>query len=87
MANSWEGESGTKTISRSVGWLYWYFWVIIVGFEANAGAKIVQYWIHIPRWLCALIFMILMTATNLFSVSSYGEFEFWFAGIKVALST
>lgn len=24
-----------------------------------------------------------MTATNLFSVSSFGEFEFWFAGIKV----
>jgi GABA permease len=28
--------------------------------------------------------MVLMTATNLFSVKSYGEFEFWFAGIKVA---
>ena len=25
-----------------------------------------------------------MTATNLFSVASFGEFEFWFAGIKVA---
>ena len=68
----------------SVGWLYWYFWVIVVGFEAIAGAKIVQYWIHVPLWLCALVFMILMTATNLFSVKSYGEFEFWFAGIKVA---
>jgi GABA permease len=68
----------------SVGWLYWYFWVIVVGFEAIAGAKIVQYWLDIPLWLCALIFMVLMTATNLFSVKSYGEFEFWFAGIKVA---
>ena len=68
----------------SVGWLYWYFWVIVVGFEAIAGAKIVQYWIDVPLWLCALVFMILMTATNLFSVASYGEFEFWFAGIKVA---
>jgi len=68
----------------SVGWLYWYFWVIVVGFEAIVGAKIVQYWIGIPLWLSALIFMILMTATNLLSVSSYGEFEFWFAGIKVA---
>jgi len=67
----------------SVGWLYWYFWVIVVGFEAIAGAKIVQYWIHVPLWLSALIFMVLMTATNLFSVKSYGEFEFWFAGIKV----
>jgi GABA permease len=68
----------------SVGWLYWYFWVIVVGFEAIAGAKIVQYWIHVPLWLSALIFMVLMTTTNLFSVKSYGEFEFWFAGIKVA---
>ena len=69
----------------SVGWLYWYFWVIIVGFEAIAGAKIVQYWIpEIPLWLCSLILLSAMTATNLFSVSSFGEFEFWFAGIKVA---
>lgn len=68
----------------SVGWLYWYFWVIVVGFEAIAGAKIVQYWMDVPLWLSALIFMVLMTATNLFSVASYGEFEFWFAGIKVA---
>jgi GABA permease len=69
----------------SVGWLYWYFWVIIVGFEAIAGAKIVQYWLPgIPLWLCSLILLSAMTATNLFSVSSFGEFEFWFAGIKVA---
>src|SRR6185312_16190027 len=69
----------------SVGWLYWYFWVIIVGFEAIAGAKIVQYWLPgAPLWLVSLILLSAMTATNLFSVSSFGEFEFWFAGIKVA---
>jgi GABA permease len=69
----------------SVGWLYWYFWVIIVGFEAIAGAKIVQYWMpDIPLWLCSLILLSAMTLTNLFSVSSFGEFEYWFAGIKVA---
>jgi GABA permease len=68
----------------SVAWLYWYFWVIVVGFEAVAGAKIIQYWVDIPLWISALVLMTLMTATNLFSVSSFGEFEFWFAGIKVA---
>ena len=68
----------------SVGWLYWYFWVIIVGFEAIAGAKVIQYWLPgIPLWLCSLVLLSLMTLTNLFSVSSFGEFEFWFAGIKV----
>src|SRR6201992_445354 len=68
----------------SVAWLYWYYWVIVVGFEAVAGAKVITYWFHAPLWLLSLILMVLMTATNLFSVSSYGEFEFWFAGIKVA---
>ncbi len=69
----------------SVAWLYWYFWVIVVGFEAVAGAKVIQYWLpEVPLWVASLILMTLMTATNLFSVSSFGEFEFWFAGIKVA---
>ena len=68
----------------SVGWLYWYFWVIVVGFEAIAGAKIVHYWIDIPLWLTALVLLLAMTVTNMLSVSSFGEFEYWFAGIKVA---
>ncbi|MGB9225790.1 amino acid permease [Mycobacterium sp.] len=68
----------------SVAWLYWYFWVIVVGFEAVAGAKVLNYWLPAPLWLWSLCLMVLMTATNLFSVSSFGEFEFWFAGIKVA---
>ena len=69
----------------SVAWLYWYFWVVVVGFEAVAGAKVVQFWLpDVPLWLVALALMTLMTGTNLFSVGSYGEFEYWFAGIKVA---
>jgi GABA permease len=68
----------------SVAWLYWYFWVIVVGFEAVAGAEILRYWVDAPLWLLSLVLMVLMTATNLFSVGSYGEFEYWFAGIKVA---
>jgi len=67
----------------SVAWLYWYFWVIVVGFEAVAGAKILTFWVDAPLWMLSLGLMVLMTATNLFSVSSYGEFEYWFAGIKV----
>jgi GABA permease len=68
----------------SVGWLYWYFWVIVVGFEAVAGAKVLTYWIDAPLWLLSLVLMALMTVTNLFSVGAFGEFEYWFAGIKVA---
>src|SRR3954462_557992 len=67
----------------SVAWLYWYFWVIVVGFEAGAGAKVLTFWIDAPLWLLSLGLMVLMTLTNLVSVGSYGEFEYWFAGIKV----
>ncbi len=68
----------------SVGWLYWYFWVIVVGFEAVAGAKVMNFWLpDVPTWVLSLVLMLLMTGTNLISVSSFGEFEFWFAGIKV----
>ncbi|GAB3866598.1 amino acid permease [Nocardioides maradonensis] len=71
--------------SFSVGWLYWYFWVIVVGFEAVAGAAILQRWLPgVPLWIMALGLLVLMTATNLFSVRSYGEFEYWFSTIKVA---
>src|SRR3954467_6723164 len=62
----------------SAAWLYWYFWVIVAGFEAVAGAKVLQFWIpNVPLWVLSLALMTLMTLTNLFSVSSFGEFEFW----------
>src|ERR1700754_806472 len=69
----------------SVGWLYWYFWVIVLAVEATAGATIVQEWLPgVPIWVTSLVLMLLLTATNLVSVKAYGEFEFWFASIKVA---
>jgi GABA permease len=69
----------------SVGWLYWYFWAIVLAVEATAGAKILEErWLPgVPQWLLCLVLMSLLTATNLGSVKSYGEFEFWFALIKV----
>ncbi|MFF3178207.1 amino acid permease [Streptomyces sp. NPDC057900] len=68
----------------SIGWLYWFFWVVVLAVEATAGAKILENWVPgVPQWAWALIVMLVLTATNLVSVGSYGEFEFWFAGIKV----
>ncbi|MEV5443485.1 amino acid permease [Streptomyces sp. NPDC052644] len=68
----------------SIGWLYWFFWVVVLAVEATAGAVILEGWVPaVPQWAWALIVMVVLTATNLASVSSYGEFEFWFAGVKV----
>jgi GABA permease len=67
----------------SIGWLYWYFWAIVVGFEATVAAGILGQYVNVAPWLISLILVLALTATNLYSVGSYGEFEFWFAGIKV----
>src|SRR6188472_3033524 len=68
----------------STAWLYWYFWVVVVGIEAVAGADVIQYWLpDIPLVPMALALLALMTATNLMSVTSFGVFEYWFASIKV----
>src|SRR4029077_3620012 len=65
-------------------WLYWYFWIIVVPVEAIAGANILHGWLGLPPWLLGLVLMAIMTGVNLMSARSYGEFEFWFASIKVA---
>src|ERR1700733_4412121 len=67
------------------GWLYWYFWIIVVPVEAIAGANILHQWLPLlPAWQLGLGLMAVMTAVNLMSARSYAEFEFWFASIKVA---
>ncbi|HWM37451.1 MAG TPA: amino acid permease, partial [Streptomyces sp.] len=66
----------------TIGWLYWFFWVVVLAVEATAAAAILTGWVPaVPQWAWALIVMVLLTVTNLASVGSYGEFEFWFAGI------
>ena len=66
------------------GWLYWYFWMIVVAVEAIAGALILAQWIAAPVWLIGLVLLVCLTAVNLLSARSYGEFEFWFSSVKVA---
>lgn len=67
------------------GWLYWWFWVVVVAIEAIAGAVTIQAWLpSFEVWQIGLVLMVVLTAVNLASARSYGEFEFWFASIKVA---
>lgn len=65
------------------GWLYWYFWVVVVAIEAIAGAVILGQWLPAPIWLIGTLLLALMTGVNLLSARSYGEFEFWLSSIKV----
>ncbi|MBS3178936.1 MULTISPECIES: amino acid permease [unclassified Pseudoclavibacter] len=68
----------------SIGWLYWWFWVVVVGIEATAAAVIISGWLpEVPQWIPALIITLVFLIANLISVKSFGEFEFWFASIKI----
>ncbi|KAJ1684433.1 hypothetical protein LUZ63_020188 [Rhynchospora breviuscula] len=52
--------------------------------EAVAGARVIGLWVPgAPSWLVGLVLLVLMTATNLYSVRAFGEFEFWFSSVKV----
>jgi GABA permease len=67
------------------GWMYWYYWVIVVAMEAVAGARLLDAWFPgVAPWILTLSLVLSFTLINLFSVRSWGEFEYWFASIKVA---
>ena len=66
------------------GWTYWFMWIVTCMAEVTAVGVYVQFWIPtLPQWIPALGAIVLMTAINLIAVKAYGEFEFWFALIKV----
>ncbi|ALV45869.1 amino acid transporter [Arthrobacter alpinus] len=68
----------------TVGWLWWLQLVVVIAAEAlGAAALLVSVWPVVPVWALTLIFMVVFTAINLTSVKNYGEFEFWFALLKV----
>ncbi|MBJ8443082.1 amino acid permease [Acinetobacter bereziniae] len=68
----------------SIGWLYWSFWTLLMGWEAFVAGKILNSWFpFIPIWGYMLLVTISLVWVNLRNVKNYGEFEFWFAMIKV----
>lgn len=66
------------------GWNYWVLYILVSMAELSAVGIYVQYWWpHVPTWVSALAFFLLINAINLTSVKSFGEMEFWFSIVKV----
>jgi len=66
------------------GWSYWFMWVVTCMAETTAVGIYIQFWFpSFPAWLSAFICIVLLTFVNLTAASLFGEFEFWFALIKV----
>ncbi|WP_370294645.1 amino acid permease [Rossellomorea marisflavi] len=65
-------------------WSNWFQWVIVGMAEIVAVGAYMQYWFpDLPAWIPGIIAMAILGAANLISVKSFGEFEFWFALIKI----
>ena len=66
------------------GWNYWFMWLVTCIAEITAVGIYMQVWFpDVPQWVWALAALAAMGAVNLAAVKAYGEFEFWFAMIKV----
>lgn len=65
-------------------WCYWFLWVTVGLSEVTAVGIYVHFWFpDVPQWISALGGMLIVTLANMAAVKYYGEFEFWFAIIKV----
>lgn len=66
------------------GWNYWFNYIVVSMAELSVVGIYVNYWLpQIHPGVTAATFLIVITLINLISVKAYGEFEFWFAIIKV----
>ena len=73
------------TAGATVGWLWWVQLVIVIAAEAvGAAGLLATLWPSLSVPALALLFMAAFTVVNLLGVRNLGEFEFWFAIIKVA---
>ncbi|KAF2195809.1 histidine permease, partial [Zopfia rhizophila CBS 207.26] len=72
------------SLGFSMGWIYWFSWSITYALELTAAGLIIQYWnADLNIGIFITIFWVPLTLLNFMPVDLFGEFEFWFASIKV----
>lgn len=81
-------EYASDYIHPSMGyitaWSNIFQWVTVGMSEVIAVGQYMQYWWpNLPGWIPGVIVIVTLTLANLVSVKAFGEFEFWFAMIKV----
>lgn len=66
------------------GWNYWFNYIFVGMAELSVIGTYINFWMpDVPTWLSALVCLLAVTLINVINVKAYGEFEFWFAIIKV----
>lgn len=74
------------SLGFALGWNFWYNWAITIAAELSAATLIIKYWLPDSSsllWSC--LFLALILGLNILSVKGYGESEYWFAMIKIAV--
>ncbi len=67
-----------------VRYTYWACQCIAIGGEATAVAIYCRWWCpQVPPWVWIVAFSLSLVAVNASGVEKFGEFEYWFAMIKV----
>ncbi|XNM60239.1 hypothetical protein ACLK1T_19980 [Escherichia coli] len=62
----------------TIGWLYSWFWVMVIPLEANIAAMILHSSVPgIPIWLFSLVITLALTGSNLLSVKNGGIWSRW----------
>lgn len=75
--NSWAGFSVRATYAVAQ--------IIAIGAEVTAAGIYMSYWLpQIPQWVWLVVVSTALVAVNSMQVNRLGEFEYWFAMIKVA---
>ncbi|MBU0438216.1 amino acid permease [Staphylococcus succinus] len=65
-------------------WSNIFQWIVVGMSEVIAVGEYMNYWFpDLPQWIPGVIVVALLASANLVSVKAFGEFEFWFAMIKV----
>ncbi|MFF3017291.1 amino acid permease [Streptomyces sp. NPDC057939] len=85
-AREFMGEKG----AYAAGWTYFLCWATTGMADITAAATYARFWpvfAHVPQWVLALGALTLVLVTNLISVRSFGETEFWFSVVKVGALT
>ncbi|MDY3127871.1 MAG: amino acid permease [Corynebacterium sp.] len=83
--STYAGEAFGNWARFTTGWLYWFMLTMVMGAEITGAAAIISSWFGISPWIPALIAVIFFAVVNFAAVQGFGEFEFWFAIIKVAV--
>ena len=68
-----------------LGWIYYFLLIMACGAELTGASAMMASWFDVPQWVPGLVAVAVLTAVNLAQVKGFGEFEYWFAMIKIAV--